>query len=235
MSGPYRMFGASVRGPGHVRAGLPNQDAFLTFSGNISSGVVLSDGLGSCRLSDRGAKAVCCSVVSEMQKVDSSRCFDGETFVAEVLKRYCASIDVDSYAEYMATCLWGFVPGDGNVYLGMLGDGLASILLSSGEVLCLEDDKKDSFSNIVVSMSPRVKYSDWKIVSVPEELVSAVLLCSDGVSDDMTEVSGFIKEFVSEYAVGEVREHEISEMLEAWPVPMHTDDKTIVCLARRGL
>ena len=53
MRDSFITFGTSVRGPGHQRAGLPNQDAYLTFSKDGRYGIALSDGLGSCALSDK--------------------------------------------------------------------------------------------------------------------------------------------------------------------------------------
>ena len=128
MNGELFTFGASVRGPGHKRAGLPNQDAHLSFIKDGCGGIVLSDGLGSCIQSDKGSKAACCAVVSAMEHALTLMSFDVDVFLEEVKSIYCSSIDIDEYSDYLATCLWFFCPGDGRVDAGMLGDGMVALI-----------------------------------------------------------------------------------------------------------
>ena len=59
----WRHFGISVRGPGHVRACLPNQDAFHVDSYKWGDVAVVSDGVGSCPTSEHGSSAACRAVV----------------------------------------------------------------------------------------------------------------------------------------------------------------------------
>lgn len=228
-------FGASVRGPGHQRAGLPNQDAYLTFARDGRYGIALSDGLGSCALSDKGSKAVCCAVVSAMNRSYVAEIFDVDLFLEEIKAAYCASIDADEYLKYLSTCLWSFVPGDGRIYAGMLGDGLVAIVKNDGSIVRMMDSKSDGFSNIVVSLSPKTTRDQWQTTSLSVDEFKSVLLCSDGVVDDLVDIDGFVREFLKAYETESTPGDDIATMLERWPVPLHSDDKTIICMSRRSL
>lgn len=229
----FKTFGVSVRGPGHVRSGLPNQDAFDAYAQRRVGGIVLSDGLGSCPKSDIGSKTICRVVMEEMRLAFHDASFDASEFVEFVKTEYFDAIDPTAYAEYCATCLWSIMPGDGFFHYGMLGDGLVAVLTKNGEVRTLSDDKTDSFSNIVVSMSPVVTANSWRCGSIPEKEFKAALLCSDGVSDDLSDIPGFVTGFIEEFSAKRVPGPSIRKLLERWPVPHHVDDKTIVCMVRR--
>ena len=233
MNGELFTFGASVRGPGHKRAGLPNQDAHLSFIKDGCGGIVLSDGLGSCIQSDKGSKAACCAVVSAMEHALTLMSFDIDVFLEEVKSIYCSSIDIDEYSDYLATCLWCFCPGDGRVYAGMLGDGMVALIDRKGVIVRLTDAKSDGFSNVVSSLSPNTRIDQGQTISLPEDEFVCVVLCSDGVSDDLLDINGFVKEFVAEYQYKDEPNDDIADMLENWPVPLHSDDKTIICMVRR--
>ena len=46
----------------------------------------------------------------------------------------------------------------------------------------------------------------------------------------------FVKDFVNEYSIEKtgIRTKKVKQMMIDWPVPMHSDDKTIACLVNRG-
>ena len=233
MRDSFITFGTSVRGPGHQRAGLPNQDAYLTFSKDGRYGIALSDGLGSCALSDKGSKAVCCAVVATMDRTPASAAFDIDSFLEDIKSTYCASVDSDEYLKYLSTCLWCFYPGDGRIYAGMLGDGLVAIVKNDGSVIRMTDAKSDGFSNVVISLSPKTTREQWQTISLPVDTFKGVLLCSDGIADDLVDIDGFVTGFLEEYGTEDAPNDAITVMLEQWPVPLHSDDKTIICLSRR--
>lgn len=234
MSNILKTFGVSVRGPGHVLLGSPNQDAFDAYAQGRVGGIVLSDGLGSCAKSDVGAKTMCRVVMEEMRLAFHGGVFDASKFVESVKAEYFDAIDTAAYAEYSATCLWAIMPGDGFVHYGMLGDGLVAVLTNDNKIRTLTDDKADNFSNIVLSMSPVVAAQDWRFGSIPAKEFKAALLCSDGISDDLSDVLGFVVGFIDEFSLKRVPGPSIRKLLECWPVPHHVDDKTIVCMVRRG-
>lgn len=136
-----------------------------------------------------------------------------------------------------ATCLFGII-FDSMVWIGLLGDGCAAAIRDDGRVAILTDDKTGSFSNMTESLSATVPADKWKLACVPENECVAVVLCTDGVSDDIEgadNLRGFMKGFVeSSYEMATVSATKAAtDMLENWPTPKHTDDKTIACLLKK--
>jgi hypothetical protein len=123
---------------------------------------------------------------------------------------------------------------DGVVFMGMLGDGLVAAVRGDGSIASLSDDKSEGFSNITAALSPDVTAKDWRWLSMPEEDCQSIVLCTDGVADDLSDPTGFVKEFCDAHrglsSVSAARR--TREALEKWPTPKHTDDKTIACLFR---
>ena len=105
---------------------------------------------------------------------------------------------------------------------------------TDGSVVSLSEDKSQGFSNITAALSPNVAAKDWRHLSLPEEECAAVLLCTDGVADDLDNVDGFVKGFIEAHRAlaAMIANRHTREMLESWPTPKHSDDKTIACLFR---
>ena len=133
-----------------------------------------------------------------------------------------------------ATCLFAFRIGDGLVRMGILGDGCAAAVKHDGTVVTLSDDKAAGFSNVTSALSPGTSEASWTVLAVPETECEAVVLCTDGVFDDLEDVEDFMAGFVKAYrGLARVTASRLArEMLENWPVPKHSDDKTIACLFR---
>ena len=96
----------------------------------------------------------------------------------------------------------------------------------------LQDGKEDSFSNMTQSLSESTEASDWKIVGVDEGRCKAVLLCTDGIADDLIDIEGFVRSLVDDYCnlPAATASSEVMSMLLDWPTPKHGDDKTLECL-----
>ena len=78
----------------------------------------------------------------------------------------------------------------------MLGDGLAALVKSDGSVVSLSENKTQGFSNITTALSANVSAKDWQYLSLSAEQCIAVLLCTDGVADDLDNADGFVSSFV---------------------------------------
>lgn len=230
----WKSFGASVVGPGHIATGKPNQDAWGSFHHVWVDGIAISDGLGSKLFSNFGSDAACSAVACaanacrEMAEINYG-------FLSNRIKtNWLSQIALLEPRDCAATCLFALRLGDGAIRVGMLGDGLAAVLKVDGSVSSLSEDKSQSFSNITAALSPNVAATDWRHLSLPEEECDAILLCTDGVADDLDNVDGFVKGFIEAHralATMSANRH-IREMLESWPTPKHSDDKTIACLFR---
>jgi len=235
----WKSFGASVRGPSHITEGLPNQDAWMSFHHAWGDGIVVSDGVGSKPFSNFGSDAAClavgcaalaCRIKAEISQVEINR-----DYLFERIQHYWLSnISPLEPRDCSATCLFAFRFGDGLIHLGMLGDGLVAALKPDGSVVSLTEDKGYGFSNITTALSPNVSPNEWRHISLPEEECIAVFLCTDGVADDLDDVDGFVSGFIEAHcSIAEISANRRTrEMLEKWPTPKHSDDKTIACLFR---
>lgn len=231
----WTSFGASVRGPGHVAAGKPNQDSWASFHHVWGEGIVISDGLGSKPFSDIGSDAACLAVACAAQAYHGNSQTDHSS-MSDYIKAYWLSLIVPlEPRDCAATCLFAWRLGDGLIRLGMLGDGLVAALKADGSIAAMLDDKSQGFSNMTAALSPNSSENDWRHLSLPEEECEAVLLCTDGVLDDLDNIEGFVQGFIEAHrplaAVSANRN--IREMLQNWPTPKHSDDKTIACFFRQ--
>jgi serine/threonine protein phosphatase PrpC len=233
----WKSFGASVIGPGHVATGKPNQDAWAAFHHVWGDCIVVSDGLGSKPFSDLGSEAVCRAVACAIHSCCGKAGIGYACLSDRIKNNWLSFITPLESRDCAATCLFAFRINDGVIRVGMLGDGLAAVLKTDGSVELLSDDKLDSFSNITAALSPNVTEKDWRWLSIPEDDCRSVVLCTDGVADDLTDIAGFVKAFAGAYCdfsmVSATRR--ARKMMENWPTPKHSDDKTIACLFREEL
>ncbi|MBQ7178310.1 MAG: protein phosphatase 2C domain-containing protein [Victivallales bacterium] len=230
----WKSFGASVRGPGHVRAAIPNQDAFCIKRYDWGKVAVVSDGVGSCSTSEYGAKAVCRAVSLVSGRFDFQN--GGiSSLVEQFHEQWLLSIMPFKPETSSATCVFSICFNDSStVLLGMLGDGLAAVLKSDGTYFELTEDKNDGFSNQTGAFSPWTRPENWRSASFGAGECKAVLLCTDGIADDLLpeQHENFVRHI---YERGhscpvETSTRELRKMLENWPVPKHSDDKTLVCI-----
>ncbi len=230
----WRSFGASVIGPGHVATGRPNQDAWASFHHTWGDGIVVSDGLGSKPFSDFGSRAACLVVARTVHSLHGMSKINRTVLSDRIKRKWISLLAPINPRDCAATCLFAFRLNDGLVHMGMLGDGLVAAVRADGTIASLSDDKSEGFSNMTAALSPNVTDEDWRWLAMPEKDCQFIFLCTDGVSDDLSDVTGFVKEFCEEHrrlsSVSASRR--TREALEKWPTPKHSDDKTVACLFR---
>lgn len=235
-------FGASEIGPAHIKTGTPNQDSWASFHHSGYDVLVVSDGMGSKAFSEFGSAMACkavdqavCHFLLEFQRVDLKGQDDRYAFLDRIRDYWVDGIAPLTAKEASATCLFAVRAGDGTVWVGMLGDGLAAAVLENGSARLLQDVKDESFSNVTTALSETTKASDWKVMGIPERQCKAVLLCTDGVADDLVDAEGFVCGAVEALCVlpAITASSETSDMLIDWPTPKHSDDKTMACLYKR--
>lgn len=239
----WKTFGASVVGPGHMGSLSPNQDAWAHFHHTWGDGIVVSDGLGSKSLSNHGSRAACRAVERASRRFSIASGDDGtasdlcSNLLADIRAEWLDSIAPLDPDDCSATCLFAFGIGDGTLRMGVLGDGCAAAVKRNGDVVSLAPDKADGFSNVTSALSPRTDLRDWVVAEIPESECEAILLCTDGVSDDLEDLDGFMKGLVHSFlGLAQITaSRRARRVLEKWPVPKHSDDKTIACLYRAAI
>lgn len=229
----WRSFGASVVGPGHVAAGIPNQDAWASFHHVWGDGIVVSDGLGSKPFSDFGSRAACLAAARALHGCSGQPDMDRAALADRIKSKWISLLAPLIPRDCAATCLFAFRK-DGVVLMGMLGDGLVASVRGDGSVVSLSDDKSEGFSNMTAALSPDATAEDWRWLAMREQDCQSIVLCTDGVADDLSDATGFVKGFCEAHqslsSVSAARR--AREALEKWPTPKHSDDKSIACLFR---
>lgn len=230
----WKSFGVSVCGPGHLATGKPNQDAWRSFHHIWGDGISVSDGLGSKPFSNVGSQIACYAVEHSFRTFRNQTKSDNGLFLENVVSNWLSRIAPLDPSDCAATCLFAVRSGDDTIHIGMLGDGLIAALNMDGSVISLSEDKSQGFSNITIALSQRTSKKDWQYLSLKEKDTDAVILCSDGVADDLENIDDFAKDFIQAHrSLSKLSaERQIRAMLENWPTPKHTDDKTIACLFR---
>ena len=235
-------FGASEIGPAHIKTGKPNQDSWASFHHANCDVLVVSDGMGSKDYSEFGSAMACravdhavCSALISYKALDFSNPEQETAVLDDIRDTWIEGIAPLTSSNASATCLFGLRVGDGNLWLGMLGDGMAAAILNDGSVSLLKDSKEEGFSNITKSLSEKTQPTDWMTMSVPERRCKAILLCTDGVADDLVDEEGFARGVVDSLCKLPVisAASDAANILIDWPTPKHSDDKTMACLFKR--
>lgn len=227
----WSLMGASVRGPAHVRAGLPNQDAWY---GRLLRGhglIVVCDGLGSQPRSADGARAACRSVADALRRWQRVPQADPQLVLRLIHASWNLLVDPLGREACATTCLFGAVLGDGRIVLAQLGDGLAA--LKTGREIMALPAGGDGFGNMTTGLGIASDLREWQIqVLPPQQGPAALVLASDGIADDLLPVrrAEFLDHLIRRYGAGPNGGRALATALRAWPTPRHLDDKTVAVL-----
>ncbi len=229
------LFGASVIGPVHRSQGRPNQDAWLKSAGAFGALAVVCDGLGSRSASALGAQRACRSVrraVAQWPGVAVGSDPDDLIRLVEVLWRL--SQPSLMAADYATTCQFVLREPDGRLILAGLGDGALMVRDAMVGVRSYGGRAAGGFGNETLALGLPHRLRDWWIEVLPPQPGRVVVLASDGVADDLRpdRIEAFIDWLTVD--VAPLSAHQrwlwLCAELRRWPVPRHTDDKTLVVM-----
>jgi serine/threonine protein phosphatase PrpC len=232
----WRSWGYSVIGPWHRKNGISNQDFYLKRRYSWGTVVVVSDGLGSKPRSDVGAKAACQAVIDAAKVYKENKNADFSCIARLIHACWLLRISPFLPDDCSATCLFA-IQIENEIKLGRLGDGMI-IVYGKNDSFSMTEDKEDTFSNITQCLNYEFQPEQWELKSVHSDDIEAVLLCTDGISDDL--ISDYRIDFAREiYKIYSgmnytKRRKDVLKWLNNWPVPGHLDDKTIACLYKTG-
>ena len=224
--------GATLRGPAHRRARLPNQDAWLGRVGQQSGLLAVADGLGSRPLAHLGSRAACRAVSSA-----ATRWFRSGSPSAELLLR-AIHIDWRLYihphppADSATTCLFAAVRS-GQLVLGQLGDGLVAALFNDGRLVQLEQTERE-FSNETTGLGLCSSLGEWRVTELPSDGLLAVVLATDGVSEELDPdaVDGVLRWLHDELSALPRRSRSkwLATELRGLDAPGRIDDRTLAAM-----
>lgn len=154
--------------------------------------------------------------------------------VPGIVEEWTLAIDPFEPKDCAATCVYAVISPDDQIQLGMLGDGAAIAVLQDGTVVTLAERKDGGFSNLTNALSASTPHNLWRVRTVAASECAAVILCTDGVADDLEDLDGFARGFATAYSglASVTASRHAHEMLGTWPVPKHSDDKTLACLIK---
>lgn len=229
--------GATVTGPAHVVRGMPNQDALLYIKKRKYMLLVVSDGMGSKPFADFGAQMACRAVRREMVKFISNKKakLPVSQLLLNIVERWRQEVLPREAKDCSATCLFVFATKN-KILTARLGDGMICLIgKETAHSLAITDCKTNEFANTTHSFSD--KYADiefdWGLYD--RNLYRGVVLTTDGISADIA--AGAELSFASDLLeqLSSIRPWKrlrfLVNMMQEWPVPNHTDDKTIIVAA----
>lgn len=233
-----RIFGISKIGPGHIRANLPNQDSFLVKNFGSYSLLVISDGMGSKKHADVGSHAACLAVYRALVHyvyTERRHHKKNRNIFSMIKEEWLKLISPYNPKECSATCLF-VLRSKKRCIAAMLGDGLIYLKGKKTEdSKLLIDEKNEDFSNSTVSMSDSNYLNEWRFISVSTKKIASIFMSSDGISSDLIQgkEKKFADEFLTELSIEKTLQDKkgyIQKTIDNWPVPKHSDDKTIVVM-----
>ena len=230
-------FGASVKGPLHKREGRPNEDAWQGISGTFGTALVVSDGMGSKPNARTGARMACKAVKDALRHWGKSNGASPVVLLRLIHLLWGLRVLPASVEDSAATCLFAVVVPSGELFVAKLGDGIAAIRETDGQVTVLGGDRS-GFSNQTTGLGVARSTKEWSIInksSFPPG--AAVLLASDGIADDLIgdRLGDFISLLTEDFGYMEPsqRWRSLCKELRDWPTPKHLDDKTLAILWHR--
>ena len=227
-----RVAGASERGPAHEKSGRPNQDAWyarVTKSGALA---VVADGLGSRVAAREGACAAVAACRAAWRHWVASPSSSGEDLVRLIEVLWRMKLGRTPPGDASTTCLVCALRTDSSGVALQLGDGLVGVGDMSGGFRAITPEKT-AFGTATLALGTPHGLRDWVIAPMsPFEPGTALLLASDGVADDLLpeKREPFLRWIIRSAESSCSPRGKISRALRSWPVPGHSDDKTIVAV-----
>ena len=223
MNGRWKGWGVSQRGPLHIKNSIPNQDSFILKTYTWGAAAAVCDGLGSKPHSHIGSKKLCEAFIQTVKMFEFEK--DLSFFEKIMLPMWEMKISPIQDKDALSTIIFTIIK-DKKVYIANSGDG--GIVILGKKELVFEDSGE--FSNITTPFG--YQKLNWRMFD--EDDIDAVMLCSDGIYDDLQKnrIKDFAKDYINHYKnIPPLKRYfEIKRFLKNWPIKGHTDDKTILTL-----
>jgi serine/threonine protein phosphatase PrpC len=226
-----RVVASSVRGPSHVRDGLPCQDAWLAVADARASLAVVCDGLGSRPRSREGSRAATLAARDAWQLWRRSPVGSVEDLIRLVEVAWRLRLGRVPADEAATTCLLYAENGHGRAALAQLGDGLIARRSPDGTVV-VHPSRSEGFGLTFALGTPHT-LADWSLaLTEPLAVADLLVLATDGVSEDLEgdRVGDLAAWVVDDLGPLQRPGRALSRELRNWPVPQHQDDKTLLVM-----
>lgn len=229
---------ATVKGPGHIFYNLPNQDACSYFKFTGGELFVVSDGVGSKPHSDVGSKSVVKAVFDAAKKFSQFPQANAYQLIKLIHDYWELYILPYNREDCAATCLFTLLLENGRCVMGQIGDG--GVYFKLGEDHFVLSEMDDDYANVTTPITSVRSVKDWAVQDFIVDQDFAVLLCTDGVSEDLPKSLRF--EYI-DHLLAKIqplkkqkqKNKRIRRMLINWGNPHNQDDKSIIVYSRKAL
>ena len=226
-----RVVATSVRGPAHVKEGLPCQDSWLAVAAPRASLAVVCDGMGSRPRSREGARAATLAVRDAWRLWQRSPVGSVEDLIRIVEAAWRLRLREVAGEEASTTCLFYAEDGHGRAAQAQLGDGLIARRAADGAV-AVHPSRSEGFGLTHALGTPH-SLADWSF-TVVESLAPGerLVLATDGVSEDLEagRIGDLATWVADEIGATQHPARALARELRNWPVPHHRDDKTLLVM-----
>jgi len=226
-----RVVASSVRGPAHLRDGLPCQDAWLAVADPRASLAVVCDGMGSRSRSREGSRAAIAAARDAWRLWRRSPSGSVEDLIRLLEIAWRLRLNGTSQDDAATTCLAYAEDGHGRAAQAQLGDGL--IARRAGDGTVARHPARTAEFGATHALGTPHKLADWSwSLAAPLAPGEAVLLATDGVSDDLdvTRIGDLVSWVMNELGSLRSPSRALGQELRRWPVPHHQDDKTLLVM-----
>jgi serine/threonine protein phosphatase PrpC len=234
---PWSWCGASVRGRGHEADGMPNQDAWSVRATQDRVIVAVCDGLGSRPCAEVGAQAGCRAAQAAASAWCARPGASWELLIRLLHARWALDIHPHAPADAAATCLLAVARRGAGTLIAQLGDGMVMLARADGSREELAGDRS-GFSNQTTALGAARSAQEWSVhEAAPMAPGDILVVATDGVSDDLIteQKHAFAMHLLQTCRVdGALDDDRLYAQLDDWPVPNHTDDRTLVLCSLRG-
>ena len=224
-----------MAGPRHRAEGQPNQDAWLAAQGSFGSLTVVCDGLGSRPDAAVGARIACVAVRRAVARWPGAWTgADPVDLIRLIEALWRLGVRPQEPDACASTCRFALLETTGTLVTADLGDGVTLLRGSSGDVAVHGQRDTEGFGNETLALGVRHRLGDWRIAVLPPQPGRCVVLATDGIADDLRldALEGFVRWLAEEIAPLPPRRRGacLRKELHCWPVPHHTDDKTLAVM-----
>lgn len=212
-------------GPAHIEQMLVNQDAVKCNKRNGFWVVAVADGMGSRKLSHIGSQFAV-KIATDVC-ISSSFAIPNKDIVTLIYSDWLSALKKAEVSpkDAVTTLLFTWGNKNGQFRYFQLGDGE---IVSNLRKFTAKDS--DDFSNETTGLGLSKTLSDWSIGSSTfYDNEKGLTLMTDGISEDIDDHTGFCASIInsSKSKSSRALKKKLTQLLDKWPTPHHTDDKTI--------
>ncbi len=171
----------------HLQNNVVNQDAALCFAYDGDFVLAVSDGVGSCRKADEGAKLAVFAAKKCFEEIRAGELsFEAQEVVRFLLEQWRCSLDPEHINDYCATFKTAIKIG-GKIILISIGDGF--IAITSRGLSLISPLEEMEFINQTTCLRDNVSAEEfWTEEFLLDTYVPYVVFaCTDGVSNGIQE------------------------------------------------